>query len=445
MISSSTSPCLTLSPATSDPITVVVNDLPSVSAISGDITTCADFTNLSNETPDGVWSSSNTSIATVSIYGVVSRIEIGEAIITYTVTNENGCVASDAKTVSFVSTPASPDTIYGVKEVCSYVNQSTELIYHVTPVAGAATYDWYLPAGVNLVSGAGTDSIVVTIDNTMYNWAAIYVASVSANGCTSDYKSLWIFKTIPTLGAITGTTNVCAFTDVDTTIYYSVDAVTDVNTYTWEVPTGATIVSGQNTTTVGVKFTNSFVTGTFIKVTGVSNCGSSVVKQLRLVKLLPGIPVAISGITNACPYYNNGTSTTYTIDNVINATSYHWSLPPYVTLVGGDTTSTSITVQFDSGYVSSYIKVQAVTNCYSSGYRQIYVTAAPFSVPSIISGPTNPCIYTNTGDSATYTISKVTGALGYVWTMPVGATIASHPGGIEDNDTIIKVTFPLIF
>jgi hypothetical protein len=48
------------------------------------------------------------------------------------------------------------------------------------------------------------------------------------------------------------------------------------------------------------------------------------------------------------------------------------------------------------------------------------------------------------GDTATYTIRKVTGATLYNWTVPANATIIQRPG-VGANDTIIKVRFGSAF
>jgi hypothetical protein len=108
-------------------------------------------------------------------------------------------------------------------------------------------------------------------------------------------------------------------------------------------------------------------------------------------------------------------------------------------LISGQNT-TSITVRFDSGFVTSYIKVKSLNACSASLEKALRVTAIPYAAPGTISGPTNSCIYINDG-IATYTIRKVTNATGYLWTVPTGATIIDHPAGAGELDTIIKVTY----
>ena len=61
-------------------------------------------------------------------------------------------------------------------------------------------------------------------------------------------------------GAITGTSDVCPG---DTGKIYSVSAVQGAAGYTWSVPPGVIITSGNNTNTIAVKFTGTAVSGSF--------------------------------------------------------------------------------------------------------------------------------------------------------------------------------------
>ncbi|MEO8173303.1 MAG: hypothetical protein ABI581_09480, partial [Sediminibacterium sp.] len=79
---------------------VTVNTTPSVAAITGSAGACfGSIISLSNATNGGVWSSSNTSVATVNATGAASITGGGTAIVSYTVTN-SGCAASATFTVT---------------------------------------------------------------------------------------------------------------------------------------------------------------------------------------------------------------------------------------------------------------------------------------------------------------------------------------------------------
>jgi hypothetical protein len=206
----------------------------------------------------------------------------------------------------------------------------------------------------------------------------------------------------------------------------------------WTVPNGAQIQSYYGDTAINVIFNSSFVSGN-IEVRSKNACSVSSAKLLPVSRTLPASPSTITGPASACAYYANGTTATYSIPAVTGATGYAWTLPSYMTLVSGQNT-TSITVKFDSGFVTSTIKVKSLNACAASVDRTLSITATPYATPGTISGPTNSCIYINNG-IATYTIRKVANATGYLWTMPTGAAIIEHPAGTGALDTIIKVTF----
>jgi hypothetical protein len=90
----------------SDTISIYVTILPFPAAgtISGPDSVCPGYTiSLSSTVSGGVWSSSASSVATVSATGVVSGIVAGTAIISYTYTNFCGS-ASATRTVKVLAT-----------------------------------------------------------------------------------------------------------------------------------------------------------------------------------------------------------------------------------------------------------------------------------------------------------------------------------------------------
>ena len=210
------------------------------------------------------------------------------------------------------------------------------------------------------------------------------------------------------------TTNLCTVTAYT----YSIAAVSGATSYVWSAPTGTTIVSGQGTTTVLVSFSGAFVAGN-ITVKSQNPCGISLARTLALSSAPPA-PAAIYGVvTNVCP----GTNQTYTITSVTGAQSYIWSIPSGATIVSGQGT-TSISVSFNASFVSGTVNVQTVGSCSNSINRSlsIYKATAP---PGIITGAiSNVCGLSG----KTYSITSVSGASSYLWTVPVGATIVAGQG-----------------
>ncbi len=425
-------------------LAVTVNASTLVSISGPDNVCVADSITLIGSEDGGAWSIDNASIASIeSATGLLIGSVSGNVQITYTYTEpSSGCVSTGTYNVVVNALPSAPDTIFGLNELCQYVNTSDTIEYSVPLVSGISNYFWTLPVGATLVSGQNTSTIrVIFTDDLPRAGAKIYVNSVSDAGCYSGTTFLRIYKTIPYLFTLTGPNNACPLVGTETIVYYTTNISATANYYDWVVPSGATIVSGQGTYQIGVTYDTSFRSG-YVRVRGLSNCGvfPGTGKYLAIVRNLPTVPGFVNGPTNVCEFYNNGTEVTYSVADVEFATGYLWTLPNNVTLVSGQGTNT-IVVRFEAGFVNSSLKVRALSNCNSTLDRSFNITANPFAVPTYVSGPTNACMYINTGNMATYVCSKSTGAPAYIWTVPAGVTIIERPGDLPENDTIIRVLF----
>lgn len=70
-------------------------------------------------------------------------------------------------------------------------------------------------------------------------------------------------------GTITGTTPVC---QGETGVGYAVPAIPDAETYSWTLPTGATIATGANTNSITINYGTSALSGN-ITISGNNSCG----------------------------------------------------------------------------------------------------------------------------------------------------------------------------
>jgi len=145
------------------PITILAS--PTVAAISGSaLDVCAGLNiSLSDATPSGVWSSSNTTIGTVSSTGLMSGVSFGSVTISYTVTNLLGCAASSTYGVSVGNAmPTIADLPVGSATVC----HGTPVNLSVVTSGGGLTYQWSL-AGSD-IPGA-TDANYTTATTGLYD------------------------------------------------------------------------------------------------------------------------------------------------------------------------------------------------------------------------------------------------------------------------------------
>lgn len=83
--------------------TISVNPVPSApAAITGpsSVSVSGATITLNDATTGGIWTSSNTSFATVGATGIVTGVSVGSATITYTVSNTYGCTSYASKNIS---------------------------------------------------------------------------------------------------------------------------------------------------------------------------------------------------------------------------------------------------------------------------------------------------------------------------------------------------------
>ncbi|HPI30052.1 MAG TPA: C39 family peptidase [Bacteroidales bacterium] len=321
-------------------------------------------------------------------------------------------VAFDA--VKWVCTvPATAGTISGSTTVCQ---GQTSVTYTVPAIANSTSYSWTLPTGATGTST--TNSITVNYGTSAVS-GTITVRGVNSCGTNGTAASLSItVNPLPVAaGTITGSATVC---QGQTSVTYTVPAITNATSYVWTLPTGATGTSTTNSITVN--FGTSAVSGT-ITVKGHNNCGDGTAAS-KAVTVNP-LPVAAGTIAGSATVCQGQTSVTYTVPAITNATSYVWTLPTGVT---GTSTTNSITVDFGLSAVSGTITVKGHNDCGDGIVASKSITVNPLPVTAgTISGSATVC----QGQTAvTYTVPAITNATSYVWTLPTGATGTSTTNSI---------------
>lgn len=153
------------------PITVGNN----ISPISGTNKVCLGSTlHLSDPTPGGAWSSTTTTVATVTGAGIVSGVSLGTSIISYTV---GGCPATSTVTV----VPNNAGTITGSNIVCigptpTYLSDAQSGgIWTSSPVSRATVNS---TTGVVTGISTGLVTITYTITNACGTFSTTYTVHV---------------------------------------------------------------------------------------------------------------------------------------------------------------------------------------------------------------------------------------------------------------------------
>lgn len=138
----------------------------------------------------------------------------------------------------------------------------------------------------------------------------------------------------------------------------------------------------------------------------------------------PATPGSITGNNNPCA---SASGLTYSISSVSTATSYTWTVPTGWSITAGQG-STSITVTAGTAGQNGNVTVTASNTCGTSSAATLAVTVNTIpATPGSISGSASVCPAT----SNTYSITAVSGATSYTWTLPTGWSGTSTTNSIN--------------
>lgn len=177
-------------------------------------------------------------------------------------------------------------------------------------------------------------------------------------------------KALPSPGAITssGTTVFCA----GQSRTYSVAAVPGATTYTWTVPAGTVITSGQGTTSIGATFGN--ISGS-VCVDASNSCETSPVRCIGVsVDPIPNTPGNITGPSSVNPGQQ---SVNYFIASVNGASAYTWAYSGTGLTIASGTGTTSIVVNFACNATAGNLTVTANSTCGASTASSLALTITP--------------------------------------------------------------------
>ena len=366
-----------------------VSQTYSISSVSG-------ATSYTWTLPSG-WSGSST---TTSI-----SVTPGSSGGNITVKANNNCGSSPVKSlpVNVASIPSPPGIIAGNTSIC----QSSTNLYTISTVAGATSYTWTLPSGWSGTST--TASISATAGNSGGN---ITVKANSACGSSSVRTLSISTQPLPSLpgsiSAIGGNSKVCP----GDTRSYHINTVSGATSYTWIIPAGVSITSGQGTNNISVSFGQSLPAHDSIWVKANNSCGSSGTRAIRVLRNNPVKPSVISGPTaGLC----NATAVGYSV-NAVPGMTYNWSFSTTAATIAAGQGTSSVLANYASGFTSGILIVSASNACGTGIQRTINIKSIP-AMPAAISGPAAVCA---NQVGVPYSVTPVQGAVSYTWAGPSG-------------------------
>ncbi len=331
---------------------------------------------------------------------------------TIAVKASNSCfnATSEATTITVTPELAQP-TISGAATACA--NQAG-ITYTVTNPAEGATYEWILTGDITKESETATS---VTI-NAGANGGTIAVkASNSCFNATSEVSTISITPVPATPAFVTSSAAVCETGEA----LYEVSEVEGATGYTWTLPEGWEITSGEGTNRITVK---AGTAAGNITVTADNACGSSEAAIMPLSSLSVTETPTITGPEGGCV----GETIIYSISEVDDATGYNWTVPQGWRIVSGENTAT---IEVEVGNEPGNITASITNSCGTS--QEATIAVSPYILPLEvnISGPEVSCA---TSADNVYTVTEVLGAT-YNWSVPQGWTITAG-----ENTNSITVT-----
>lgn len=175
------------------------------------------------------------------------------------------------------------------------------------------------------------------------------------NSCAADVTGLPVTITVNKVpeaaGTISGDAEVC---QIDTATY-SIEAITDADSYTWTVPsTVGTIISGAGTREIEVEFDATSVSG-YITVQGTNSCIDGPLNRLYVnVRPAPTIG-AIDGPAELC---QTAKGVRYSVPPVAAVAGFQWTVPEGLTIVSGQG-SASIIVDVENSTTATAGQITA--------------------------------------------------------------------------------------
>ncbi|MCX6268095.1 MAG: T9SS type A sorting domain-containing protein [Bacteroidetes bacterium] len=280
---------------------------------------------------------------------LVNWTTTGPQTITVSYTNGSGCTAASPVSYPVTVIPLPTPVILGPNVVCA---NAAGIVY--TTEAGMTNYNWAVSIGGTIVSGAGTNAITVL-------WPypgnrTVSVAYTNATGCAVITPTVYNVTINPAAVPTIGSSNTPCINSTNNQYYTN----TGMSNYLWNISPGGIITSGQGTNTIYVTWNN--VGAQWVNVSYTNSFGCNAVAPTvydLFVNPLPNVAGPITGTASLCAGTNG---VAFSCDEILNASSYGWTLPAGATIASGSGTN-SITVNFGASAVSGNITVAGINSC----------------------------------------------------------------------------------
>ena len=361
-----------------------VNPGAGVGPITGTLTVCQGATTtLADVTTGGTWSSTTTSVATISSTGVVTGVAGGTTTISYVAAGGTATVVVTVNPLPTVSPMTGGGTTICSGSTLSFSDATTGGTWSSSNTAVATVNTSGVVTGV----AGGTTVISYALSNSCGTVAATMNATVSSAPGLTTAPVITIPGTTPCQGSTATYTATC----------------TGATSFSWTVTgTGwsGTSTTGTLTATVGTGVGQIIVTGS-------NFCGNSPADTINVTpNVMPTTPSV--ALASALPC-TGATTATYTATST-GATSFMWT----VLGTGWSGTSTTASILVTLGTGTGTLICKAINSCGMSVADTINVTSSPMpSTPVLSLVGAYPCL----GATAAVYTALSSGATTYNWTV----------------------------
>ncbi len=332
---------------------------------------------------------------------------------TYTVVVTSAAnTASSSVVVTVNPLPATPPAITGSANICK---GQQGVSYYIPQISGVTGYTWTLPTGATIGSGANTNSIVVNY-STSATSGTITVAGI--NACGSGQASPAFSVTVGNPPIASAGNNQTIASGSTATLNGSASGGSGTYSYSWTPANLLVNANVQIPTTIALTSTTTFT----LLVTDVnSGCTGTATVQVfttggSLSATATAAPSTIcQGLQSTLQALPSGGAGNY---------SYAWSSNPagYNSSAQNPTVSPTVTTTYSV----------VVSSGASTANATVVVTVNPLpSVPGSITGTTPVC---QGAQQISFSVSSVSNAAGYLWSLPPGAAISA---GVNTNSILV--------
>ena len=362
--------------------------LPAPTAIAGSNSPVCTGDNLELTASGGVsyfWSGPNAYFSLLQNPIIPNVTEVNAGTYTVVVTGANLCTASASTlVVVYPPIPEPAGEITGPVSLCQGTNN---VVYSTPVILNATSYAWTVPAGFDIISGQGTTSITVNINNSAVSGN---VSVYGTNGCgNGDASNLAVtVNPIPAV-SIGSNSPVCEGTTLNLN-------ASGGATYSWTGPNGFT--SGQQNPVI--PNVTALAAGVYtVTVTSAQNCVNTGNTQ---VVVLAAPPATAGSNSPICA----GSTLTLTSGG---GTSYSWSGP------NGFLSNLQNPFIFNATVAASGVYTVTVTNAQNCS-KTATATVVVNPSPNATAGSNSPVCE---GNPLNLTAD---GGVSYSWTGPNGFT-----------------------